>query len=125
MANKNVVTAGDYMDGEVTSKGKKGLLITVSKTLAHPLRPTQKALVNKDTVASYEVVMDETDKSVGSGVARGVAGGALFGGIGAIAGASSGKTKSVYTVSIVFKDGKRCLCDLDGNLYKQLVQIMY
>lgn len=125
MALKNVVTAGDYMDGEVTSKGKKGLLITVAKTLAHPLRPTQKVFVNKDTVESYEVVMDEADKSVGSGVARGAVGGALFGGIGAIAGASSGKTKSVYTVSIVFKDGKRCLCDLDGNLYKQLVQIMY
>ena len=125
MALKNVVTAGDYTDGEVTSKGKKGLLITVAKTLAHPLRPTQKVLVNKDTVESYEVVMDEADKSVGSGVARGAVGGALFGGIGAIAGASSGKTKSVYTVSIVFKDGKRCLCDLDSNLYKQLVQIMY
>ena len=125
MALKNVVTAGDYMDGEVTSKGKKGLLITVAKTLAHPLRPTLKVFVNKDTVESYEVVMDEADKSVGSGVARGAVGGALFGGIGAIAGASSGKTKSVYTVSIVFKDGKRCLCDLDGSLYKQLVQIMY
>lgn len=125
MAIKNVVTAGDYMDGEVTSKGKKGLLITVSKTLAHPLRPTQKAFVNKDTVESYEVVMDETDKSVGSGVARGAVGGALFGGVGAIAGASSGKSKSIYTVSIVFKDGKRCLCDLDGAMYKQLVQILY
>lgn len=125
MAIKNVVTAGDYMDGEVTSKGKKGLLITVSKTLAHPLRPTQKAFVNKDTVESYEVVMDEADKSTGSGVARGAVGGALFGGVGAIAGASSGKSKSVYTVSIVFKDGKRCLCDLDGAMYKQLVQILY
>ena len=44
-----------YLEGEIVSKGKKGLLITVSKTLAHPLRPTQKAFINKDTVANYEV----------------------------------------------------------------------
>ena len=125
MANKNVVTAGDYLEGEIVSKGKKGLLITVSKTLAHPLRPTQKAFINKDTVANYEVVMDEAEKSMTSGVAKGAIGGALFGGIGAVAGASSGKAKSVYTVSIVFKDGKRCLCDLDGAMYEQLVQILY
>lgn len=125
MALINVVTAGDYIDGEVTSKGKKGLLITVSKTLAHPLRPTQKTLVNKDTVESYEVVGEESGKSMGSGVAKGIVGGALFGGVGAIAGAASGKSKGIYTVAIVFKDGKRCLCDLDGAMYKQLVQIMF
>lgn len=125
MASKNVVTAGDYLEGEITSKGKKGLLITVAKTLAHPLRRTEKVFVNKDTVASYEVVMDESSTSMSSGIAKGAVGGALFGGVGAIAGASSGKSKSTYTVSITFKDGKRCLCDLDGAMYKQLVQILY
>ena len=87
--------------------------------------PTQKAFINKDTVASYEGVMDEAEKSMPRSLAKGAIGGALFGGIGAVAGASSGKAKSVYTVSIVFKDGKRCLCDLDGAMYKQLVQILY
>ena len=49
-------------------------------------------------MANYEVVMDEAEKSMTSGVAKGAIGGALFGGIGALAGASSGKAKSVYTV---------------------------
>lgn len=122
MSLKNVVTAGDYNGGIITFKNKKkGLLITAS----HFLKPTQKVFVNKETVDSYEVVMDESGKSMGNGIAKGAIGGVLFGGVGALAGASSGKAKNTYTVSIVFKNGTKCLCDLDGNMYKQLVQIMY
>ena len=47
-----------------------------------------------------------------SGVIKGAVGGALFGGVGAIAGASSGKNKGGYTVSIIFKDGTKFSIDL-------------
>ena len=57
---------------------------------------------------------------MGSGVARGAVGAALFGGIGAITGANSAKKNSDYTVSIIFKDGS-----LDADNYKALVRIMY
>ena len=41
---------------------------------------------------------------MGSGVARGAVGAALFGGIGAISGANSEKMNGEYTLSIILKD---------------------
>lgn len=116
----NTVLAGDYT-GLITYKGdKKGLLITENKFF-HP----KKTFINKSTVDQYELVMQEGNASMGSGVARGAVGAALFGGIGAIAGANSAKKNSDYTVSIVFKDGTKALCSLDGDHYKALVRILY
>lgn len=66
--------------------------------------------------------MQEGNSSMGSGVARGAVGAALFGGIGAIAGANSAKKNSDYTVSIIFKDGTKALCSLDADNYKAFVQ---
>lgn len=85
-----------------------------------PLREYQSS-----TVDHYELVMQEGNSSMGSGVARGAVGAALFGGIGAIAGANSAKKNSDYTVSIIFKDGTKALCSLDADNYKALVRIMY
>lgn len=117
MAKKNVVLSGDYK-GEIEFKNnKKGLVICGSFG--------KKKYINKETTESYEVVGEESKKSLGSGVVRGVAGAILFGGIGAIAGASSAKTQSSYTVSIIFKDGTKCLCDLDGDMFKNLVTVLY
>ena len=69
--------------------------------------------------------MQEGNSGMGSGVARGAVGAALFGGIGAIAGANSAKKNSDYTVSIIFKDGTKALRSLDADNYKALVRIMY
>lgn len=69
--------------------------------------------------------MQEGNSSMGSGVARGAVGAALFGGIGAITGANSAKKNSDYTVSIIFEDGTKALCSLDTDNYKALVRIMY
>ena len=99
----NTVLAGDY-SGLISFKGdKKGLLITENKFFG----------------------AKEGNSSMGSGVARGAVGAALFGGIGAIAGANSAKKNSDYTVSIIFKDGTKALCSLDADNYKALVRIMY
>ena len=112
----NTVLAGDY-SGLISFKGdKKGLLITENKFFG-----AKKTFINKTTVDHYELVMQEGNSSMGSGVARGAVGAALFGGIGA----NSAKKNSDYTVSIIFKDGTKALCSLDADNYKALVRIMY
>ncbi len=119
MAVSNIITAGDYK-GYIDYKNKKqGLYIYGTFGLG------KKIYINKDTVANYQVVDEEQHTSFGSSVARSVAGAALFGGIGAVAGAASGKKKSMHTVSIQFKDGKKVLCDLDDKMYKHLVETLY
>lgn len=116
----NTVLAGDY-SGLISFKGdKKGLLITENKFFG-----AKKTFINKTTVGYYELVMQEGNSSMGNGVARGAVGAALFGGIGAIAGANSAKKNSDYTVSIIFKDGTKALRSLDADNYKALVHIMY
>lgn len=119
MAAKNIVTAGDYKGYIDFKNKKKGLYIYGTFGLG------KKTFINKETVDYYEVIGEEQHKSFGSGVARGIAGAALFGGIGAIAGASSAKAKGTHTVSIVFKDGTKCLCELDDSMFKKFVTVMY
>ena len=117
MAKTNIVIAGDYK-GEIEFKNKKkGLKICGSFG--------KKTYINKETVESYEVVGEESHKSASSGIARGLVGAALFGGIGAIAGASSAKKKGTHTVSVVFKDGTKCLCELDDDMFKNLITVLY
>ena len=112
----NTVLAGDY-SGLISFKGdKKGLLITENKFFG-----AKKTFINKTTVDHYELVMQEGSSSMGSGAV----GAALFGGVGAIAGANSAKKNSDYTVSIVFKDGTKALCELDNAMYKSLVTVLY
>lgn len=114
MSAKNTVIAGDYKGKAVkTSFGRIYIDTLLGKD------------ISKKTVENYEVVGQETQKSMGSGIAKGIVGGALFGGVGAIAGAASGKSKIAYTVSIVFKDGKRALCELDEELYKRVLKALY
>lgn len=116
----NTVLAGDY-SGLISFKGdKKGFSLPRTNSSAQ-----RKTFINKTTVDHYELVMQEGNSSMGSGVARSAVGAALFGGIGAIAGANSAKKNSDYTVSIIFKDGTKALCSLDADNYKALVRIMY
>lgn len=114
MSAKNTVLAGDYKEKAVkASLGRVYIDTLLGKD------------INKKTVDSYELVGQDAQKSMGSGIVRGAVGGVLFGGIGAIAGASSGKSKVTYTVSIVFKDGKKALCELDDEMYKKVVKALY
>ncbi len=119
MAVKNTVVAGDYKGYIDYKNKKKGLYIYGTFGFG------KKIFINKETVDSYEVVGEEDKKSFGSGVVRGLVGGALLGGVGAVAGAASGKKKTTHTVSIVFKDGTKCLCELDDFMFKNLITIMY
>ena len=117
---KNTVQAGDFKQTYVQFQNRKqGLYLCGAFGMG------EKVWINKDTVAFYEVVSEEQHRSFGSGVARGIAGAALFGGVGAIAGASSEKTKGIHLVSIVFKNGKKCLIALDDAMFKNLMAVMY
>lgn len=119
MTVKNTVVAGDYKGSIDFKNKKKGLYIYGAFGFG------KKTFINKETVASYEVIGEDSHTSMGSGVVKGAVGGALFGGVGAIAGANSAKKKGTYMVSIVFKDGTKCLCELDSEMFKNLVMVMY
>lgn len=119
MPLKNIVTAGDYKGYIDYKNKKKGLYIYGSFGLG------KKVFINKETVERYEVVGEDQYQSFGSSVARATVGGALFGVGGAVAGAASGKKKGIHTVSIIFKDGTKCLCDLDDFMFKMLTVTLY
>ena len=115
----NIILAGDYKGGIAYKNKKVGLYIYGAFGFG------KKKFINKTTVDYYEVLGEEIRKSFTSGVIRGAVGATVAGGIGALAGASSGKKKGLHTVSIVFKDGTKCLCDLDDFTFKNLVVVMY
>lgn len=121
MANaKNRVTAGDYLGGKVSvSFGTPCISCGFTNVM-----------VNKTTVASYELVTDQHRKSATSGAARGIVGGTLgtlvAGPVGLIAGGVAGslsaKNKGIYQVSVQFKDGKRSLLEVDDKIYNAIVK---
>lgn len=119
MSVKNIIVAGDYKGYIDFQNKKKGLYIYGAFGLG------KKTYINKETVERYEVMGQESNQSLGSGVARGAVGGLLFGGIGALAGASSAKNKTTHTVSIIFKNGTKCLCELDDYMFKNLIAVLY
>ena len=107
----NSVIGGDYKNG-VIEFGFKG---KISITCVKGLLKTETILVNRETVESYQIIDKNSTKSFSSGLARGAIGGALLGPVGAIAGASTAKTKSTYLVEVQFKDGHKSLLELDKN----------
>ncbi|HHV72981.1 MAG TPA: hypothetical protein GXX38_10325 [Clostridia bacterium] len=109
------VLAGEYLGWQV-KQGIGGVMLT---------RGFKKVKLNKETVEAYEVITEEHQKSAASGVARGIVGGALLGGVGMLAGALSAKEKGIYHVAIKFKDGKESLLKIDDALYKRLIQDLF
>lgn len=127
----NQTVAGDY-DGllsyeEIKDKKQKKRVgrLVITEIPKGLFKKKQFIYITKETVASYEEVGAESQKSLSSSVAKGLVGGAILGGIGAIAGASSGKSKTAHTVSIIFKDGTKSLCEMDNDMFKKLVMVLY
>lgn len=115
MGAKNTVIAGDYLYKSVsTVLGMPAIGIGFGKSL----------FLDKDNVESYELITDEHRKSAVSGVSRGLVGGVLLGPVGLLAGLSA-KNKSTMVVAIEFKDGKKSLIEMDGKVYKALLQKMF
>lgn len=81
--------------------------------------------LNRDTVERLETVTGEQQKSAMSAFTRGAVGGFLLGPAGMIAGSLSAKTNSIYRVAVYFRDGKRSLLEVDGNLYSTLMRFCF
>ena len=111
----NNIVAGDYKECYIS--------VEYDRFVFHGLK--EHALMNAKTVKAYELVTEETSKSAASGIARGLIGGALLGGVGMVAGAMSAKNKGTYTVAVEFMDGKRSLLELDKSAYDRLVKILF
>jgi len=80
--------------------------------------------LNKETVASYELITEEHRKSAVSGVTRGLVGGALLGPVGLLAGLSA-KNKGTHTLVLEFVDGKKSLIEVNEKIYKLFIQKMF
>lgn len=113
---KNMVIAGDCQ-GKGVGISVKGVFITTK--IMNPLYLT------KENVESYEVITEEAAKSAASGAVRGIIGGAILGPVGMLAGSLSAKSKNTIVLAIQFKDGKRSLMEVDSNIYKNIMQMMF
>ena len=113
MGAKNWVLEGDYKHKAVIMQGWKAVLnVGLMKNLK----------LDSSTIDQIEVVDEDSQKSMGSAVARGAAGALLLGPLGVVAAA---KTKGVHVVAIQFKDGKRSLLELDDTRFKAIKLAMF
>ncbi len=80
--------------------------------------------LNKDTVAEYELVTEESRKSMSSGILRGAAGAALLGPVGLLAGVSA-KNKNKYTVAVKYKNGDSDIIEFNKKEYEIFFKSMY
>lgn len=61
------------------------------------------------------IVAEDSKKSLGSAITRGVIGGALLGPVGLVGGAITGKNKSKTTFTIVYKNGHRTVVTVSND----------
>lgn len=85
----------------------------------------KKVYLNKDTVESHEVLDSSSQKSMSSGIMRGLVGGALLGPVGMLAGGVSAKKKGTYLVAVQFKDGNKSLLEVDNDIYQSLIKKLF
>ena len=112
MGAKNWVLEGDYKHKAVIMQGGKAVLnVGLMKNLK----------LDSSTIDQIEVVDEDSQKSMGSAVARGAL---LLGPLGVVA-AATAKTKGVHVVAIQFKDGKRSLLELDDTRFKAIKLAMF
>ena len=107
---RNQVIAGDY-NGSPVVKGLLGVRIGNKD-------------VNKATVDSYELMTEEKMKSGASAIFRGAVGAAILGPVGLLAGLSA-KNKEIKTVAIQWSDGKKSLIEVNGPIYKAIMQELF
>lgn len=110
---QNKVIKGKYINKKIFSNND---FLTFYEAGVDPIR--------KPYVSDYELITEEKMKSGTSAILRGAAGMALLGGVGILAGLTA-KTKGIYTVAILWKDGERSLIEIDEKLYKVLVKGMF
>lgn len=110
MASFNVL-AGDLKVG-LWFLETEGLLNPVPKALATGL--WSRVAISVEEIASLVAVDDETSGG-GFGVGRALVGGVLLGGVGAVVGGMTTKTKREITFECALKDGRRFLAKTSGK----------
>lgn len=81
--------------------------------------------ISKDSVSHYEVLNQESAKSMSSALTRSIVGGALLGPVG-IAAAVTAKTKNIYTVVVYYKDSdEKSLLEMDDKTYRLFLKQMF
>lgn len=113
---KNKVLTGFYKDYNVSCK---------LSILTFSLPSGLSKIFMKSHIQSIQPINASQNKDVGSTIARGLVGGFLLGPAGLVGGAILGKQNEVYTIDISFKNGDRCLVEVDGKIYQEILKIMY
>ena len=80
--------------------------------------------INKNTIATYEVIDQTSKKKVTSAVGRALVGSFLIGPAGIAAGVTA-KKKGKYIMALEFKDGKRSLIEIDDKTYKSIMKVLF
>lgn len=120
---RNRVISGDYTNDSVRIENfGKQLVFGIGKD--GDIFTYTNIILDKNTVENYEVLTEDKVKSASSTILRAGAGALLLGPVGLLAGVS-GKTKGIYNVAILFKDGKRSLIEIDDKHYKVLMQSLF
>lgn len=108
---RNMVIAGDYEGKIVCRLGNTATLILgLNETLS----------LASPGIDHIELIDESSDLSVASAATRGFIGEILFGPIG-LAAAATAKRNERYILGIVFQNEKRCVIEVDGDLYRLIV----
>lgn len=96
--------AGDFMDQKYylgTTQKNEIAIFSTEKHLFFDDKKITEEVFCKQNISSYEIVyeMMQTDEN--------------------------GENRKLFTVSVVFQDGKRCLVDLYEDSYKEFLIMMY
>ena len=110
----NRIIAGDYKGSVSVNFGKPVLVFPMFKTMK----------INKDTVEEYEVLDERSKTSSTSALGRATLGALILGPVG-LAAALGAKSKNTYYVALRFKDDKKCLLEVDGDVYKAIMKALF
>ena len=118
-STKNTVIAGDYLKSKISIKstwsGRK-VVIQAGFIKVIPL--------DRQTVASYDVIDEDSRKSAASAIGRAAVGSFFLGGVG-LAAALSAKNKKTRIVAIQFRDGRRSLLEVDDTIYRAIMTALF
>jgi hypothetical protein len=114
------IHAGDFPKG----KGSVGFGVMIA-----PWKPgnglTGESIVLKGQLVSVEVASEESVKKVGGTLGWGIAGAALLGPVGMLAGLLVGGRGQNVTFVAMFKDGRKMLATTDSKTYTKLQAIVF
>lgn len=120
---KITIHAGDFVHGGlgVYRLGWSGYELILA-TEKHRFMGESIPITQLETV---EKASEENVKKIGGTVGWGLAGGALLGPVGLLAGLLAGGRKSEVTFTAQFKDGRRLLATTDSKTFTQLQSAVF